>query len=259
LNENNALQLLESHDVLVDGTDNIPSRYTINDACKKLGIPWVYGSIYRFEGQVSVFNYKGGPDYRDLFSESPPDELIPPCSEAGVLGVLPGMVGSIQASEAIKVILGIGEVLSGRLLIIDALSVNTRLLSFGTNPKRERQVEKSNSSESGLMFHSVNTKDVLERMNNGWKPFVLDVRRDNEFQQAHLEIVNHQVPHKEVLSALEFLPDEGDVLVHCLAGMRSKMAIMFLIQAGIDSNRLYNLEGGISEWAVIDPQGIIHG
>ena len=259
IDDNNASQLLKGHDVVVDGTDNIPSRYTINDACKKLGIPWVYGSIYRFEGQVSAFNYQGGPDYRDLFSEAPPDELVPSCSEAGVLGVLPGMVGCIQASETIKIILGIGEVLSGRLLIIDALTVTTRSLSFGEKPSNERQVHESDSTQDALMFQSVNAKEALEKMNNGWKPFVLDVRRDNEFQQAHLEIVSHQVPYNEVLSALELLPDEGDILVHCLAGTRSQIAIMFLIQAGFDSNRLYNLEGGISDWAASDPQGIIHG
>jgi|TARA_B100001741_G_scaffold56559_2_gene44190 molybdopterin/thiamine biosynthesis adenylyltransferase/rhodanese-related sulfurtransferase len=259
LSSQNASQLLKGHDVVVDGTDNIPSRYLINDTCRDLGIPWVYASIYRFEGQVSVFNFNNGPDYRDLFSEAPPDELVPSCSEAGVLGVLPGMVGSIQASEAIKVILGIGETLSGRLLIIDALSTTIRTLNFEADQTRGRQVQESETSEEESMFQSINPVQTIEKMNNGWKPFILDVRSEMEYNQAHLNIVNHQVAHEEVLSAVDSIPKDQDILVHCRSGQRSQVAILFLLQAGYDGSLLYNLDEGISGWAAVDPDGIIYG
>ncbi len=130
LDVNNALELLSDWDLVIDGTDNFPTRYTINDACEILGKPWVFGSIHRFEGQVTVFNYDGGPNYRDLFPNAPPPELAPNCAEAGVLGVLPGIVGSIQSAEAIKLLLGVGDSLSGQLMVIDAKSMRTRSLQF---------------------------------------------------------------------------------------------------------------------------------
>ena len=128
LRSDNALELLSGWDLIIDGTDNFPTRYLINDACALLDIPWIYGSIHQFEGQVSVFNHQGGPTYRDLFPQPPPPGMVPSCAEGGVLGVLPGVVGSLQATEAVKVLLGIGEVLSGRLLVYDALSMETRPL-----------------------------------------------------------------------------------------------------------------------------------
>ena len=259
LETNNALEIFSGHDLIIDGTDNIPTRYLIDDTCAKLGVPWVYGSVYRFEGQVSVFNFNNGPDYRDLFSEAPPDELVPSCSEAGVLGVLPGMVGSIQASEAIKVILGIGETLSGRLLIIDALSTTIRTLNFEADQTRGRQVQESETSEEESMFQSINPVQTIEKMNNGWKPFILDVRSEMEYNQAHLNIVNHQVSHEEVLSAVDSIPKDQDILVHCRSGQRSQVAILFLLQAGYDGSSLYNLDEGISGWAAVDPDGIIYG
>lgn len=259
LTSENAIQLIQGHNIVVDGTDNIPTRYLVNDTCELLRIPWVYGSIYRFEGQVSVFNFDNGPDYRDLFSEAPPDDLVPSCSEAGVLGVLPGMIGSIQASEAIKVILGIGETLSGRLLIIDALSTTIRTLNFEADQTRGRQVQESETSEEESMFQSINPVQAIERMNNGWKPFILDVRSEMEYGQARLKIVNHQVSHEEVLSAVDSIPKDQEILVHCRSGQRSQVAILFLLQAGYDGSSLYNLDEGISGWAAADPDGIIYG
>ena len=128
--------MFSGHDLIIDGTDNISTRYLIDDTCVKLGIPWVYGSVYRFEGQVSLFNYQGGPRYRDLFPEAPPDHLIPSCSEAGVLGVLPGIIGCLQVNEAVKILVNIGEPLSGKLLIYDALESTQKILKF-TNSDNE--------------------------------------------------------------------------------------------------------------------------
>ena len=256
LNDDNAESLFEGHDIIIDGTDNIPTRYLIDDTCVKMGITWIYGSVYRFEGQVSVFNYKGGPRYRDLFPDAPPDELIPSCSEAGVLGVLPGLIGCIQASEAIKVILGIGNPLSGQLLIYDTLESNQRILQFGNTDK---QVEEPSSSPQELMFQSIDSAGAIARMNEGWSPYFIDVRSQNEWGQARISKTVDICPHDEILSAVERIPKGVDVLVHCRSGMRSQLAIMQLLEAGYDGTKLFNLSGGILDWAETNPEGIIQG
>ncbi|MCH2435915.1 MAG: HesA/MoeB/ThiF family protein, partial [Candidatus Poseidoniaceae archaeon] len=151
VDQNNAKELFEGHHLIVDGTDNIPTRYLIDETCNSLGIPWVYGSIYRFEGQVSVFNFNGGPTYQDLFPEAPPDDLLPSCAEAGVLGVLPGLIGSLQANEVIKIIVGIGQPLSGQLLIYDALESSQKILKFGNSVNEH--VEEPSATQSQVMFH----------------------------------------------------------------------------------------------------------
>ena len=257
LDEKNAESLFEGHDLIIDGTDNIPTRYLIDDTCVKSGIPWIYGSVYRFEGQVSVFNFNGGPRYRDLFPDAPPDELIPSCSEAGVLGVLPGLIGCIQASEAIKVILGIGNPLSGKLLIYDTLDSSQRILKFG-NPV-SKQVEEPSPSPNKMMFHSIDSAEAIARMNGGWEPYFIDVRSQNEWEQARISKAVDLCPHDEILSAVERIPKGVDVLVHCRSGMRSQLAIMQLIEAGYDGSKMYNLSGGILDWAEINPEGIIQG
>lgn len=257
LDENNAEDLFENHDIIVDGTDNIPTRYLIDDTCVKMGITWVYGSIYRFEGQVSVFNLNGGPRYRDLFPDAPPEDLIPSCSEAGVLGVLPGLIGSLQATEVIKVILGIGTVLSGRLLIYDTLVSEQRVLKFGNIDNEQIEVSSTPPTES--MFHSIDSASALSRMNGGWAPYFIDVRSQGEWNQSRIAKTVDLCPHDEILSAVSRIPKDGDVLVHCKSGMRSQLAIMQLIEAGYDSTKLYNLSGGIMEWVEINPEGIIQG
>ena len=159
IDENNARELFEGHHLIVDGTDNIPTRYIIDETCRNLGIPWVYGSVYRFEGQVSVFNFKGGPTYRDLFPEAPPDDLLPSCSEAGVLGVLPGLIGSLQVNEVIKIIVGIGKPLSGQLLIYDALESTQKILKFGNS--NNEHVEEPSTSQSQIMFHEIDSLNAV--------------------------------------------------------------------------------------------------
>ncbi len=257
LDENNAKELFSGHDIIIDGTDNIPTRYLIDDTCVELGITWVYGSVYRFEGQVSVFNFNGGPRYRDLFPEAPPEHLIPSCADAGVLGVLPGFIGCLQANEAIKIIVGIGEPLSGKLLIYDALESQQKILQFG-NTSNE-QVEVSNPSQSQVMFHAIDSAKAIAKMNEGWQPYFIDVRSQNEWDQARISKTVDLCPHTEILSAVDRIPKDRDVLVHCMAGMRSEIAIMHLIDAGYDASKLYNLSGGILDWAETNPEGIIQG
>ncbi len=255
--ENNAISLIEGHDVLIDGTDNLPTRYLIDDTCKKIGIPWVYGSVYRFEGQASVFNFNHGPIYRDLFPVPPPLELIPSCSDAGVLGVLPGMIGSIQASEAIKIILGIGQPLVGRLLLIDAMDMKMKTLSF-SGPNGDK-VEKSNPAREESMFHSITAEDAKTKMDNGWKPYFIDVRTLIEYNKYRILCVDDICMHEDILSAIGRIPKDRDVLVHCKSGQRSQIAILYLIKAGYLGDRLYNLDGGIIAWSGVDPEGIIYG
>ena len=257
LDENNAKELFSGHDIIIDGTDNIPTRYLIDDTCVELGITWVYGSVYRFEGQVSVFNFNGGPRYRDLFPEAPPEHLIPSCADAGVLGVLPGFIGCLQANEAIKIIVGIGEPLSGKLLIYDALESQQKILQFGNS--NNEQVEVPNPSQSQVMFHAIDSAKAIAKMNEGWQPYFIDVRSQNEWNQARISKTVDLCPHTEILSAVDRIPKDRDVLVHCMAGMRSELAIMHLIDAGYDASKLYNLSGGILDWAETNPEGIIQG
>ena len=257
LDESNANQMFSGHDLIIDGTDNISTRYLIDDTCVKLGIPWVYGSVYRFEGQVSLFNYQGGPRYRDLFPEAPPDHLIPSCSEAGVLGVLPGIIGCLQVNEAVKILVNIGEPLSGKLLIYDALESTQKILKF-TNSDNEH-IEEPNPSQVGLMFHEIDSANAIARMKDGWSPYFIDVRSQQENQEARIAKAVDLCPHTEILSAVGRIPMDVDVLVHCRSGMRSQLAIMHLLEAGYDSMKMYNLSGGIIGWADVDPEGIIQG
>lgn len=257
LTPENAKVLFNGHDLIIDGTDNIATRYLIDDTCVDLGITWVYGSVYRFEGQVSVFNLNGGPRYRDLFPDAPPEELIPSCSEAGVLGVLPGLIGCFQAIEAIKIIVGIGTPLVGKLLIYDTLESNQRILTFGDS--KSGQIEKSDSLPTKLMFQSIDASDALAKMSEGWSPYFLDVRSQNEWMQARISKAVDQCPHDEILSAVSRIPKDKDVLVQCRSGMRSQIAIVQLIKAGYEASRLYNLSDGIIGWAEINPDDIIRG
>jgi molybdopterin/thiamine biosynthesis adenylyltransferase/rhodanese-related sulfurtransferase len=257
IDENNARELFEGHHLIVDGTDNIPTRYLIDETCRNLGIPWVYGSVYRFEGQVSVFNFKGGPTYQDLFPEAPPEHLIPSCSEAGVLGVLPGLIGSLQANEVIKIIVGIGQPLSGRLLIYDALESTQKILKFGNS--NNEHVEEPSTSQSQIMFHEIDSSNAITKMKQGWSPYFIDVRSQQENDEARIAKAVDLCPHTEILSVIERIPKDVDVLVHCRSGMRSQLAIMQLIEAGYDGSKMYNLSGGIIGWAEVNPEGIIQG
>ena len=268
-------------DVVVDGTDNLPTRYLIDDACFLHNSPWVYGSIYRFEGQVSVFNYRDGPCYRDLFSEAPPPQTIPSCAEGGVLGVLPGVIGSFQANEVIKLILDIGEVLSGRLLLYDAQAMTFDTLRFSKNTQRKPvinlsmsqsmfedeawcmrkephgEVDEGDTVTLGTMFHSISMTKMLERREQGWTPFLLDVRSDGEFNQARVESTDFQIDHQSITTVLDSIPKDREVVLFCRSGMRSQTAAMYLIQSGYDASLLYNLEGGIMAWQASAPSEIV--
>ena len=257
LDDSNAENLFRSHDIIIDGTDNIPTRYLIDETCKNLGIPWVYGSVYRFEGQVSVFNFQGGPCYSDLFPEAPPAELIPSCSEAGVLGVLPGFIGCLQVNEALKIIIGIGEPLSGKLLVYDALNSSQKILKFGKISNK--QIEESNPPQAEQMFQQIDSATAIAKMKEGWSPTFLDVRSAQENSEARIAKAVYLCPHTDVAGSLDEVPKGSDILIHCKSGMRSQIAIMHLIQAGYDGAKLYNLSDGIIGWSGVDPEGIIYG
>lgn len=280
LNPENALSVLKGWDVVVDGTDNIPTRYLIDDACHLLSIPWVYGSIHRFEGQVSVFSTEQSRCYRDLFPEAPPAGALQNCADAGVFGVLPGVVGSIQATEVIKRILGLETNLVGSLLLYDALEMSTRMLRFEALESRQKiedlslvqqlfddplycmpsnkQIDEGTLDGRGMM-QSIDVASVKAKQSEGWKPFIIDVRSAEELDQIRLNSFDLHAVHDVIGSHSNEVPEEGDIVVICRSGMRSQMAIMFLTQAGIDANRLYNLDGGIMAWSQIAPEDVIRG
>tara|TARA_Y100001960_G_scaffold121447_1_gene129735 strand:+ start:280 stop:1383 length:1104 start_codon:yes stop_codon:yes gene_type:complete len=247
LTTGNSLEVIEEYDVVLDGTDNFETRYLIGDSCEILGKPWVFGSIHRFEGQVSTFNLDDGPNYRDLFPDPPPPELAPNCSEAGVLGVLPGLVGTIQATEAIKVILGAGDCLRGRLLTIDSLSMEMRALSFSKNPERKRV--SSLKEEFGVDSSEIGALEFVERKQNGWEPFLLDVRRSDEEAIATIEGTDLRIMHMEIPDNLEEIPVDRDIVIYCRTGVRSAAVAKFLSESGWSSDRIYNLSGGIHAWS----------
>ena len=255
LNDNNAEGILRGHDLVVDGTDNIYTRYLIDDTCKELNIPWVYGSVYRFEGQVSVFNYNSGPCYRDLFPNPPPEEVLPSCSEAGVFGAITGMIGCLQVSEIIKIISGIGTPLSGKLLVYNVLDSNQKILKFGK--LNQGHIEKDETSQADLMFTQVSSAEAVKKLAGGWSPYFIDVRSYSEWESARISIAEYICPHDEISSAIDQIPKDKDILVHCRSGMRSQIAIMQLIKAGFDGQNLYNLRDGIIGWAEVKPEDII--
>jgi len=252
LTSENSIQIISKYDVVIDGTDNFESRYLIGDSCEILGKPWIFGSIHRFEGQVSSFNFKDGPNYRDLFPSPPPPELAPNCSEAGVLGILPGIVGTIQATEAIKIILDIGNCLSGELLVIDALTMDFRKLEFSVNADREKVTSLPKKQEKG--FSEISAKEFAERRNNGWTPFLLDVRRSHEEQISSIGGTDSRIMHLEIPSRLEELPSHGDIVVYCRSGQRSDAVARFIVDSGLCNGIIYNLLGGINAWSdEVDP------
>ncbi len=264
----NALRIAAPYDVVVDGTDNFPTRYLVNDACVLLGKPNVYGSIFRFEGQASVFNHAGGPNYRDLYPEPPPPGLVPSCAEGGVLGVLPGIVGAIQANETIKVLLGIGDTLAGRLLLFDALTMKFRELKLRKDPDAPKITELIDYDQfcgvpkadtpreeapviQSESFGRISVEEASRRLDGGWKPFVLDVRNTSEAAIVRFPFADALIPHTEVGNRLAEIPKDREILVHCKLGGRSSQAAAVLAAAGY---RVVNLEGGIVGWAKsVDP------
>lgn len=263
----NAERIARPYDVVVDGTDNFPTRYLVNDVCVLLGKPNVYGSIFKFEGQASVFNHQGGPNYRDLYPEPPPPGLVPSCAEGGVLGVLPGIIGTIQATETLKVLLGVGTTLSGRLLLFDALQMSFRELKLRkdpTAPKIEKLIDydqfcgvpkRTGSKEehpgSVGSFARLSPSEVAARRAAGWHPYVLDVRGEAEAAIVRFDWADRLIPHTRVADHLAELPRDREILVHCKLGGRSAQACKVLADAGFT---VTNLEGGIVGWAKdVDP------
>lgn len=264
LTSENALAIVAPYDVVVDGTDNFPTRYLVNDACVLLGKPNVYGSIFKFEGQASVFNYKGGPNYRDLYPEPPPPGLVPSCAEGGVLGILPGVIGCIQATETIKILLGKGDTLSGRLLLYDALGMNFRQLKLRKDPNLKPITElidyqqfcgvPSNDHEQDVVaeqepFQRLDVSSAKARLDAGWAPYVLDVRRPAEAEIVKLAFADRLHPHSDITAIAAELPKDRDILIHCKMGGRSAAAATALAQAGFNPQQLFNLDGGIVGWA----------
>jgi len=273
LDSENALDIMEKYDVIVDGTDNFPTRYLVNDACVLLGKPNVYGSIYRWEGQVSVFARKDGPCYRCLFREPPPPGMVPSCAEAGVLGVLPGIVGSLQALEVIKIVLGKGDGLVGRLLIFDALELKWREVKLrrnpdcpvcGDNPTQTKLIDydvfcglaTNESEKSGDVldcFSDIEPSKLKNRLEGSLPPFVLDVREPFEWEIVNLaDFGAHLIPLRELADRITELPDNREIVIHCRSGVRSAKAANLLAENGF--SRLFNLSGGILKWIdEVDP------
>ena len=267
LTSENALRILEPYDVVVDGTDNFPTRYLVNDACVILGKPYIYGSIFKFEGQASVFNLDGGPNYRDLYPEPPPPGLVPSCAEGGVLGVLPGVIGTIQATETIKILLGTGTSLSGRLLLYDALDMRFRELTLRRDPSAEpittlidyvqfcggpaveQELQDTSDDEP---FARITATEARSRLDTGWSPVWIDVRRPQEWDIAKLALATHFMPHERISELAGELPHDHDIVLQCKSGGRSARAAATLAALGF--TRLYSLEGGINGWARdVDP------
>jgi len=267
LTSENALDIFRDYDIVADGTDNFPTRYLVNDACVLLGKPNVYGSIFRFEGQATVFYAKEGPCYRCLYPEPPPPGMVPSCAEGGVLGVLPGIVGSIQALETIKLILGRGRPLIGRLLLFDALDLKFRELKLRKNP--ECPVCGAHPSVTKLIDyeqfcgirgeeHVPETKvpeitaPEVKKMMDERKPFVLvDVREPHEFQICRIAGAT-LIPLGDVPKRMHELNSADEIVVHCRSGMRSAQAVELLMKAGF--RKIHNLKGGVLAWAdQVDP------
>jgi len=319
------------YDIVVDGSDNFPTKYLINDACDIMGIPWVYSAILAFEGQLSTFNYPPGigPTYRDLLPTPPPPGDVPSCAEGGVLGVLPGTMGCLQATEVIKIILHRStddEICTGRVLVFDALKMKFHQIGLAREDEAERQIiselidyqgfcagpkpvattttstsststSSSSSSSSSMVlkvvdnpvimvgspivpmngrtmdeelvedderliqdgkihhgpsYHSLEPRECLQKLYNGWSAFVLDVRLQTEHEIVALPFTDIVIPHRSI--KIEHIPKKGDILIYCKSGFRGKKAIDRLMTLGVDPTRLYNLEGGILRWQKdIDP------
>lgn len=264
ISSENALDILAPYDVVIDGTDNFPTRYLTNDACVLLDKPNVYGSIFRFEGQATVFNYQGGPNYRDLYPEPPPPGMVPSCAEGGVLGVLPGVIGTIQATEAIKIILGAPDTLSGRLLLYNAWEMKFRELKLRPNPIRPvieklidyeqfcgiPQAKAQEAAEQQKMTEMtvVELKALIDSNANDY--ILIDVRNPNEYQIANIPnsvlIPLPDIENGSAIPKIKELVNGYRLIAHCKMGGRSAKALAILKEAGIEG---INVKGGISAWS----------
>ena len=251
LTPRNAIELITGSDVVIDGTDNFAARYALNDACEKLGIPWVFASVLRFEGQVSVFNYQDGPNYRDLFPQPPPPELAPNCAEAGILGSVTGIIGSIQATEAMKVLLGIEGILSGKLLIFNALKMESRILKFNNT-----QVKTNTDFSKSKVDMKITPRELEKRILAGESVFILDVRREIEESIASIRGTSARIEHLQIPSRIDELPRDLPIIVYCHSGVRSAAVVNYLSSLDDFKGAIANLEGGIDRWSVEVDQNI---
>jgi sulfur-carrier protein adenylyltransferase/sulfurtransferase len=269
LSSENALDIIQPYDIVVDGTDNFPTRYLVNDACVLLNKPNVYGSIFRFEGQATVFNYEGGPNYRDLYPEPPPPGMVPSCAEGGVLGILPGIIGLIQATETVKIILGKGETLSGRLMLYDALNMKFRELKLRPNPVRpviEKLIDyeqfcgipqaKAEEAKQQMEIPEMTVQELKQLLDSGTDDFVLlDVRNPHEYEIAKIEgsvlVPLPDIENGEGVTKVKELLNGHRLIAHCKMGGRSAKALGILKEAGIEGT---NVKGGITAWSKeVDP------
>jgi len=267
LSSDNALDIFRDFEIIADGTDNFPTRYLVNDACVLTGKPNVYGSIFRFEGQASVFATEEGPCYRCLYPEPPPPGLVPSCAEGGVLGILPGLVGVIQATEAIKLILGKGEPLIGRLLLVDALGMKFRELKLRKNPDcpacgKHPSITKlidynefcgirGEEKPVEVGVPEIQVEELKRRLDAGEDIFVLDVREPHEYQICNIN--GYLIPLGDLPKRVHELDSSREIIAHCRSGARSAKAVDFLRQAGF--KKVHNLAGGILAWADrVDPK-----
>lgn len=265
LSSENALDILKDYDIIIDGTDNFPTRYLVNDACVLLNKPNVYGSIFRFEGQATVFAVEGGPCYRCLYPEPPPPGLVPSCAEGGVLGILPGLIGVVQATEAVKLILGTGEPLVGRLVLYDALAMRFRELKLRRNPEcpvcgdhptikelidyhqfcgvpsPAQEAEKPKEVEG-----EITPVEVKSKIDRGDSFVLIDVREPHEYQICSIPQAK-LIPLGELPKRVSELSTADEIVAHCKSGVRSGKAVDFLKQAGF--RRVRNMKGGILAWS----------
>ena len=266
LSSDNALEIFKEFDIIADGTDNFPTRYLTNDACVLTGKPNVYASIFRFEGQASVFGMLDGPCYRCLYPEPPPPGLVPSCAEGGVLGILPGLLGVIQATEVIKLILGKGDPLVGRLLLVDALGMKFRELKLrknpdcpvcGTHPTLKKLIDyqefcgiRGEEAPAEVTNSEIQVEELKQRLDRGDDLFILDVREPHEYQICNLG--GHLIPLGDLPKRVNELDTSKEIVAHCRSGVRSAKAANFLRQAGF--KKVHNLAGGILAWADrVDP------
>jgi molybdopterin/thiamine biosynthesis adenylyltransferase/rhodanese-related sulfurtransferase len=267
----NALQIADPYQLIIDGTDNFPTRYLVNDVCVIQRKPNCYGSIFRFEGQASVFSFDGGPCYRCLYPQPPPPGAVPSCAEGGVLGVLPGVIGMIQAIEAIKILLGIGDTLSGRLLLFDALDMRFREMRVkrdpacpvcGDNPSITQLIDYQHFCGVPSAVHGagqsepqspwdLQPQDLRHRIGSAAKFTLLDVRQPHEYEICNLQ--GTLIPLGELPQRHGELPRDAEIIVHCKMGGRSAKAVQWLRDQGFEN--VFNLRGGINAWSKeIDPE-----
>ena len=253
INSGNALELLKEYQIVVDCTDNFQARYLLNDACVLLNKPLVYGSIFRYEGQVSVFNYESGPNYRDLYPSPPSPGSVPNCEEGGVLGILPGIIGSLQANEVLKLIAGIGSPLSGKLLIVDTLTMKNDIIKFPNRNQKELISELIDYEvfcgikKKNIMGIKEVTVEELKKLKEVGEDFqLIDVREAYEIQICSLD--GELIPLNEIPQSVDKISRDKKVIIHCRSGSRSANTVRWL-EKNYGFDNLYNLRGGILAWA----------